>query len=295
MSAVSEDALDEHDLLAVAEIKRSSEGVYRVREEFVPPCLSIGASDYLLSRIQSIFEGLVTKSNELSAKRRVHGGVADFSVSDLTSFGQLHTVNANIPALNHWLSHRRAQPEQVYRVLTRLAGELCTFSPDHAAKALPRYDHGSLGVTFQELHVLIMRLLELGPTTNAVRIELAQEEDSIYVGRIEDPRLLEASAMLYLGASARIEKARLLKDVPVKLKVASRSQINRIVELAVDGVSLTYIQDTPAALPTRPNFFYFKLNPSGEVWEGIRGSKTIAIFAPSDIPALSLDLVGQRG
>jgi type VI secretion system protein ImpJ len=237
---------------------------------------------------------LITKSDELAGKRRVRGGVADFSVSDLTSFGTLLAVNRAIPRLSHWLGHRRVHPEEAYRGLAVLAGELCSFSPLHSPKALPHYDHAAPGAAFKELHAILGDLLMIRHETRAVRIELERQEDSIYVGRFEDPRLLDASSMLYLGASADLEKDRLLRDLPIKLKVASRSQINKIVELALDGVSLSFTHDPPSSLPLRPNFFYFKLDPAGDAWDSIKGGKNVAIFAPSDMPGLSLDLVGLR-
>jgi type VI secretion system protein ImpJ len=237
---------------------------------------------------------LITKSDELSAKRRVRGGVADFSVSDLTSFGQLHTVNLFIPRLRHWLQGGHAHPAQVYEAIAALAGGLCTFSPDHSPKQIPTYDHQSPAASFRTLHSWLMDLLRKGPDTRAVRVELERQEDSIYVGRIEDPRLLEPASMLYLGAAADLEKDRLLHDLPLKIKIASRSQINKIVELALDGVAVSFTQDPPAALPLRPNYFYFKLNPAGDAWDGIRGAKNVAIFAPDDMPGLALDLVGLR-
>ena len=55
-----------------------------------------------------------------------------------------------------------------------------------------------------------------------------------------------------------------------------------------------FTQDPPVAIPRKPNFFYFKLSPSGDAWDSIKGSKNVAIYAPADMPGLSFELVGLR-
>jgi type VI secretion system protein ImpJ len=98
-----------------------------------------------------------------------------------------------------------------------------------------------------------------------------------------------------VGVSAEVEKDRLLRDFPVKVKIASRGDINRIIQFGLEGVSVSFIQHPPGACSPRPDFFYFKLDPAGAAWNGIRGAKNLAIFPPQDMPGLSLDLLGMRG
>jgi len=289
------DALDEHDALPFAELKRSGESAFALREDYVPPCLAVGASPYLMSRLKSELDILLETSRRLSNMRSIRGGVADFSVGDLNSFGKLLRVNASIPLLRHIVERRHVHPERAYRFLASLVGELCSFVPDPTAMDLPPYKHEALGATFQELHAIFMRVVGREDDHRCVRIELQKLEDSIYVGLIEDPRLLEQGSSLFVGASAEIEKDRLLRDFPVKAKIASRGEINKIVEFGLDGVPVSFVQDPPGACPRRPNFFYFKLDPAGDAWDRVRGAKNVAIFAPPDMPRLSLDLLGLRG
>lgn len=289
-----EDALDEHDLLQAAELKRSPEGRYVLREEYVPPSLAIGASPELMRWLESIYNQLLAKSDNLSGKRRVQGGVADFTVGDLNSFGTLLRSNEMIPVLAHHVAQRGAHPEQVYRELASLAGVLTTFSAEHTPRQVPAYQHEALGATFKDLHALLTSLLMIREDSRAARIPLEKKDEAIWVGQITDARMLEPHAALYLGASASLEKDRLLREFPKKVKVAAFGQINSIVELALDGVPLTFAQDPPAALPVRPNHFYFKLNPGGDAWDGVKGAQNVAIYT-ADLPGVSLDLLGLRG
>jgi type VI secretion system protein ImpJ len=287
------DALDEHDLLPVTELIRTGQGSYAPREDFVPPCLAIGASDILMKWIESAREMVITKSDELASRRSLRGDLADFTPGDFAGFGQLMRANAYIPLLEHLVQYRNAHPEAAYWLLVSLAGELCTFSARVSAKKLPHYDHQALGTTFKELHAALLQLLRIRDETRWVQIPL-ERRDSLYLGQVDDPRLFERDASFFLAASAEMEKDRLLRDLPVKVKIASQSQIDTIIELALPGVTPVFTQDPPVAIPRKPNFFYFKLNTTGDAWDSIRGSKNVAIYAPADMPGLNFELVGLR-
>lgn len=289
-----DDALGDYDAVTVAEVIRTADGAFALRENFVPPCLSVGASEALMRQLRAELEMLITKSSELGDRRRQRGGVADFSSSEAASFWLLNTVNSYIPTLSHVVGHRRAHPEQAYLTLASLAGTLCTFSPDVHPKDLPGYEHRSLGPTFTGLHGALARLLETVIPSKAVRIDLERKEGSIYVGRINDPRLLEAGAGLFLGARAEVEEQRLVADLPAKLKIASLDKIDFLIANALRGVPVAFTRVPPAALPVKSNFVYFQLDPNCDVWDGIKGAKNLAIFAPPDYPGLTLELLGLR-
>ena len=288
-----EDALDEHDFLPVTELIRTGQGSYKPREEFVPPCLAIEASEWLMREIDTLRQKVITKSDELGRRRSPRGDLADFTPGDFAGFGQLLRANAYIPLLGHMVQGRRTHPEAAYQLLVSLAGEMCTFSSRFNAKQLPHYEHQELGATFKELSSILVKLLDIRDETRWVQIAL-EKRDSLFLGQIADARLFERNASFYLAASADMEKDRLLRDLPVKVKIASQSQIDTIIELALPGVPLTFIQDLPVAIPSKPNFFYFRLTTSGDAWDSIKGSKNAAIYAPADMPGLSFELVGLR-
>jgi type VI secretion system protein ImpJ len=289
-----DEALGDHDLLPVAEVTRAAEGGFLLRETFVPPCLWIGASETLVRQLRAELEMLITKSSELGDKRRQRGGVADFSSSDSANFWLLHSVNAFIPSLSHFLAHRRHHPETVFLALASLAGELCTFSPDLHPKDLPAYDHRAPGPSYAAIHTALSRLLETVVPSKAIRIDLERKDGSLYVGRIQDPRLLEPSASLFLGARAEIEEQRLVTELPAKIKIASLDRIDFLIANALRGVPLNYSRVPPAALPVRQQYVYFQLDPNCEAWDAVKGAKNLAIFAPPDVPGLTLELVGLR-
>src|SRR5262249_27632180 len=160
------------DHLPIAEITRTSEGSYALRESYVPPCLSIGASEALARLLRVIHEMLIAKSTVLGDQRRQRGGIADFSAQDTANAMLLYTVNARIPALSHAMTHRGEHPEDVYLELMELAGQLSAFSDKLHPRDLPPYDHRALTQTFTRVESVLRDLLEIQPVDKATRIVL---------------------------------------------------------------------------------------------------------------------------
>lgn len=290
-----DDALGDHDHLPVAEVQRTADGGYALREGYVPPCLAIGASERLVGLLRNVIERLIAKSSELADKRRQRGGLADFSTADTTSFLMLQTVNTAIPALLHALAVRETHPEPVYRSIASLVGALCTFSDALHPKDVPSYQHRALGETFGQLHLAISRVLdEARSDTKATRIDLEAQEGSVWTGKILDDRLFMPGSQFFLGVKAEVEEQRLVTEIPVKLKIAARDKIDFLIAMALRGVPVAFSRVTPAALPVKGSHLYFELDTRHELWEGVKGGKNIALFVPPEYPGLALELIGLR-
>ncbi|MEO5618518.1 MAG: type VI secretion system baseplate subunit TssK [Candidatus Eisenbacteria bacterium] len=289
-----DDALGDHDAVPFAELVRSGENAFALREAYVPPCLALSASETLMKQVRSEFEMLVTKSNNLGDKRRQRGGFADFADTDAASFWMLGTVNAAIPLLGHYLSHPRVHPEEVYRALAALVGQLCTVSAEVHPKDFPAYDHMGQGRTFAQIHEWLGKVIQPDTADKAIRIDLKKEDSSLYVGSVVDPRVLESAATMYLGVKADAEEQRLINEVPYKVKIASRDKIDYLIANALRGVVVNYTRVTPSALPVKANFLYYQLDTQGDAFETVRGAKNIAIFLPPDYPGMTIELLGLR-
>lgn len=289
-----DDALGDHDALPFAEIVRTGENQFGLRDAYVPPCLALGASETLLKQVRTEFEMLVTKSNSLADKRRQRGGFADFADTDAASFWMLGTVNSAIPILGHYLHHSGVHPEEVYRTLGALVGQLCTVSAEIHPKDFPPYDHLALGRTFAGIHEWLGKVITPDTADKALRIELTREDASLYVGKSIDPRALESGATMFLGIKADAEEQRLINEVPYKVKIASRDKIDYLIANALRGVVVNYTRVTPSSLPVKANYLYYQLDTQGDAFETVRGAKNIAIFLPPDYPGMTIELLGLR-
>lgn len=280
--------------LKIAEIIRTATGQLTISENYIPPILTLSASTWLLNMLRQLIEILITKSTTLGDQRRQRAtSLADFTTSEVAVFWLLHTVNGSIPKLTHLLRTRIVHPERLYETLAELAGKLITFAIDQHPKDIVRYDHTNLFLTFSQLMSQIRELLETVIPTRCVAIPLENIRESLYVGRVQDERLLREAAF-FLAIKAQVPESFLIDRVPRIIKVASRDVIDAVVGSALPGVTLRHASPPPPPIPTRVGFHYFGLDSIGPYWDTIRGSKTIAIYVPDEFPEVKLELYAVK-
>ncbi len=286
--------LGDYDTLPLAEAMRRPEGGFCYRADFVPPCLAIAASPALMQSLRRLVEILVAKSSELSDRRRTSGrGAAEFGRDDTTGFWLLGTVNGAIPLLSHFLRSGDVHAEELYRTLVSLAGTLLTLS-DLSVRELPPYDHALPALSLLDLGRRIPDLLEVVLPRNYTRIPLTQRDAYVQVGRIQDDRVLDSQVAFFLGVYANMPLADVQGNFPEMAKVASPDKVDFLVAHALSGVPLRLTQSLPAALPVQGGYVYFLVDRASEAWEGIAGSRSIAIYAPPEFPGVRLELIAVR-
>ena len=273
---------DGYSSIKIAELTRTATGQLALSENFIPPALNTSASAWLVNMLRQIVEILITKSSSLGEQRRQRtASLADFTTSEVAVFWLLHSVNSSIPRLAHLFRTRVVHPERLYTEMVELAGKLMTFTTDHHPKDIVRYDHTDLYGTFSQLSIEIRDLLELVIPTRCVPIPLEKTRESLYVGRVQDDRLLQ-EAGFYLGVRAQVPESQLIERVPRVIKVASRDTIDVVIGSALPGVTLRHASPPPAPIPTRVGFHYFGLDNAGMFWDRIRGSKSLAVYVPEE-------------
>jgi len=285
--------LREFSSLVIAEIIRASDGTFALNGRFVPPCLSIAASDALMGIARRVTEMLVAKGKTLSERRRQQpSGQIEFTTSDVTLFGLLQTINSVLPALYHEYSVLRCHPATLYEVLASLVGQLTTFSPEMEVRLneWPAYDHGAPAAGFLFLEGKIMQLLEAVISTNCTPIRLEKKSETRYIGRLPDETLLR-NAQFYLSVSGDFPERKVVDELPQKIKVGAPEDIDMLVGAALQGLTLIHTPRAPAGLPTRPNLLYFRLEKTGKFWDSIRKNCSVGIFVSGEFRGLNLELL----
>lgn len=280
--------------LKIAELERTPTGQLKISEEYIPPILKVSASMWLANMLRQVVEILITKSGSLSEQRRsTNSSLADFTTSETAVFWLLNTINASIPTMTHFFHSPMLHPERLYMEMATLAGRLMTFSLQDHPKDIVKYDHDDLYFTFYSLSTQLKDLLETVIPSRCVPIPLEKTRDTLYVGRIEDERLLK-EAEFYLAVRAQMPEAKLMEGVPRVVKIASRDVIDSVIGSALPGVVLTLASPPPAPIPTRVGFKYFKLDTIGPYWNGINGSKVVSVYVPNDIPDEKLEMYAVK-
>ena len=280
--------------IKIAELQRTPTGQLKISDEYIPPVLKVSASDGIANMLRQMVEILITKSGSLGEQRRQsNASLADFTTSEVAVFWLLHTINSSIPTMAHFFRSPVLHPERLYLEMATLIGKLMTFSLEVHPKDIIKYDHDDLYLTFSSLSAQLKDLLETVIPSRCVPIPLEKTRDTLYVGRIQDERLLKEAAF-YLAVRAQMPEGKLIDGVPRVVKIASRDVIDSVIGSALPGVVLTHANPPPAPIPARVGFKYFQLDSIGPYWNGISGSKVISVYVPNEIPDEKLELYAVK-
>ncbi len=280
--------------IKIAELTRTPTGQLQINEDYIPPTLKVSSSAWLVSMVRQLVEILNTKSGSLGEQRRQrNASLADFTTSEVAVFWLLHTINSAIPAMAHYFRSPLLHPETLYLTMADLVGKLMTFTTEHYPRDIVKYDHDDLHFTFFNLSMLLKELLETVIPSRCVPIILEKTRDTLYVGRIDDERLLK-EAGFYLAVRAQMPESKLIEGVPRVVKIASRDVIDKIIGSALPGVILSHANPPPAPIPARIDFKYFMLDTIGPYWDGIKGSKVVAVFVPEEIPDEKIEMYAVK-
>lgn len=286
----ADEVRDGYSSIKIAEIERTATGQLAFVEDYVPPALNAAASPWLANVLRSVVEILITKSSSLAEQRRQRTtSLADFTTSEIAIFWLLNTVNSSIPGLAHLLRTPLVHPERLYAEMAELCGRLMTFSADRHPKNIVRYEHTDLYFTFSQLAAEVRTLLETVIPTRCVQIPLESTRESVYVGRIQDERLL-AEAEFFLGVGAKISEGQLIERAPRVIKFASRDVIDAVIGSGLPGVALAHASPPPSPIPTRVGFHYFGLDKHGVFWDAVRDSRSVAVYVPDELPDEKIEL-----
>lgn len=284
---------DGHVGFPVLRIHRDPRGGFDVDPAFVPPCVAIGAARPLQQLLDGLMSALTAKIVSLhNAHRKTNASTFEVHAGDITSWWMLNIISTANASLQHYARSRVQHPEDLYEKLLALAGGLMTFSDRYATVDLPAYVHADPGVTFAQLDAVIRELVDTVISARYFTIPLVAEDHrrTHYRGAL-DPSKLTPETQLCLAVSADMPALELVAAVPVRFKIGSPDDIERIVASALPGITLTHMPQVPAAVPVRPDTYYFLLSTRNGLYENALKAQAIAIYAPAGMLELKIELI----
>ncbi|HEY2018731.1 MAG TPA: type VI secretion system baseplate subunit TssK [Bryobacteraceae bacterium] len=288
---VEGESLDGYSTLRVARVRRTEAGMFQLEPRFVPPLLDFQANEYLTAIARRLVEILSARSSAIASMRRQKNqSLADFTAADIANFWLLYTVNTAFPNFRHLFETRGGHPEALYSAMLDLAGALTTFSVNIHPRDLPPYEHDDLGVCFTELDEKLRILLETVVPTNFVSLPLKLVQPSIYATAVDNDKYL-VNTKMYLAMSAETSKTEIVSKAPYLVKLCSASHIEHLVRNALPGLTLTYVDSPPSAIPIKLNYQYFSISQSGLCWEAIQRARNLAAYVPGELPNPQLELI----
>ncbi len=201
----------------------------------------------------------------------------------------MHALCSALPTLRHHLSVKRSHPEEVYRDLARLSGALCTFALESNPDDIPKYNHLDLSLVFCALDKHIRRHLEIVVPSNTVTLEFQKTETYIYTAPVNDERCFRRSRWI-LGVRSNVGDSTILRMVPQIVKLCSAEGVGKLVQRALPGLELSYLQVPPSAISAQADMHYFAINAAGACWQHILQTRQVGIYIPGDIGNADFEL-----
>lgn len=274
-------------------VEKRIDGSLMLDGEFIPTVLSLDAGPKLRSFLSEILGLLAHRGGAIAARLSGSGGKG---TAEITDFLVLMLVNRNETVMRHLSSMPNLHPEELYRTLAALAGELATFteSATNRPPALPDYRHVDLQASFQPLMSFLREALSAVFEQTAIPIALEQRPFNIKVAKITD-RSLFNDCMFVLAAKSSIDGEKLRVNLPRRTTIGPVERIRDLVNLQLGGAPIRALPTEPRQIPFRAGMIYFEINTNADDWKLVERSGGVALHVSGDVPDLDLELWAIRG
>jgi type VI secretion system protein ImpJ len=282
--------------LPAIRLRRLAAGGFEEDRNFLPPSVSI-ACGYLQRMLDSLLAKLQAKIAALQLRHRQPSrDILEFHSGDISSYWMLNTLSTGGAGLVHAARHGQHHPEQLFDRLTALAGGLMTFSSKYTLSDLPHYQHSDAAPAFARLDAIIRDLADTVLSSRYFPIPLAQDAQKSTHHRARlDVAQIDRTTTLGLAVSADMPPLELVAAVPLRFKVGSPDDVERIIAMALPGLELVHMAQVPPDVPLRPNTYYFLIDGKGKLYESMLSSQALTAYAPSGMASLRLELFALKG
>ncbi len=290
--ALESEVINAHTTLGVARIiERRADNRIVLDPNFCPPCLNFRSAKRL-SAFSDEIVGLLHQRGESLASRLSQPGAS--GVAEISDFLLLQLLNRAEPMFAHIATMTGLHPEELFRELIQLAGELATFSQNgKRPPEYPVYRHDRLWETFRPVIEDLRSSLGMVMDVHAVPIALEARKFGVYVAVISDAELLR-SATFVLAVKAQVPAETIRKGFPAQAKLGSVEGIRDLVNLQLPGIALHPLPVAPRQLPFHAGYTYFELDRTSEDWKQLANSAGFAMHIAGSFPGLEMEFWAIR-
>lgn len=261
-------------------------------DRWIPPALVCGPTP--LGGWITELSGMLSQRAEVLAARYTAPGAR--GASEVQDFLLLLTINRWQPLLAHWGEVANVHPEDLYRSMLQLAGEMATFTDTNTRRpnTYPAYRHEDLQRSFAPVIADLRRALSAVLESSAVPIPLREYPNGMRAGPIEDRSILRGS-MLVLVVEADMPTETLRRLFPSQVKIAARERIKEHVLSQLPGIPVRAMPSAPRQIPFHAGATYFELDRNSPHWQHMLTSAGFAIHVSGEYPNLRMELWAIRG
>ncbi len=272
-------------------IEARSDNQVILDDKFIPSVLDCQAVDQLSGFVNEL-QGLLHHRGEALATRATSSGRG---AGELSDFLMLQLVNRYEPLVAHLAPLADLHPEELYRELVQIAGELATFTAaSKRAARFPSYRHDDLQATFAPVRDALRESLSMVLEQNAVPIDLKERRYGIRVARVGDKSLL-SDASFVLAVTADMPTEQIRSSLPMQIKIGSVEKIKELVNLQLPGIQVRPLPVAPRQIPYHTGNVYFELDRSSKMWDELSKSGGFAMHLGGEFPGVQLEFWAIRG
>ncbi len=272
-------------------LEQQSDKSVQLRDDYIPTVANAHASARLSGFVTEL-QGLLHARGEMLAARVSDAGRG---ASEIADFLLLQAVNRYEPLVAHLAALDGLHPEDLYRELVMMAGELATLtSTNRRPREFPVYRHDDLRTTFEPVMSALRDSFSTVQRETATPLPLKERRFGIHVSQVPDKSLLD-SATFVLAVRADMPTDDLLKRIPATVKIGSVEKIRELVNLALPGITLRPLAVAPRQIPYHSGFAYFELERGSPLWDELPASGGFAIQIGGEFPGLQLEFWAIRG
>ena len=256
-----------------------------LNKRFIVPSLNVINSPHLKNYLNELTNILEHRSTNLAARVTASGTGGAAEVAD---FLMLQIINRNIPLFKHYNSLSTLHPEDFFRSIIQLAGELSSFADPRKPKTYNRYSHDQLSECFDDVMTVLKDQLSTVIDTQAINLPLKDPKYGIYRALINDPALINNNTFV-LAVKANVPAEELKRSFPNQVKISSVENIRDLIMSGMAGISLTALPVAPRKIPYHAGYVYFQLDRDNANWHSLQNSAGFAIHISGEYSGLELE------
>jgi len=269
-----------YDSIKIAELVRSEGGVYALSDTYVPPCLTIASSTFLLAGLRRLLSAMTTRRAALAALQQERGDSLEYNASDVTRFLFLNSINTHLPLIDHFVDSGDLSPRALYITLIQLVGQLSMFSKDFDPSSIPKYVFADLRSTFEPLFAMINYLLNAPVQQHYVALPLDPREDGMHLGQLDEESYFRSKKFI-LSVRSGLSAEEVREKLPRLSKLASWQDVNSILSAATPGAPVEVTYRPPPQIPIKAGTTYFIIDTDNQYWRNILAERAIAVYLPA--------------
>ena len=289
--ALEAEVVNAYTCLGIARvIERQPDNRVVLDPEYCVPCLDFKVAPRLVAFVDELV-GMLHQRGDAIAARLNQPGVT--GAAEIADFLMLQLINRVEPLALHMSKETGLHPEELYRAVVQIAGEMATFANSNKRpREYPIYQHDKLRESFAPIIEDLRKYLSIVMDSHAVSIKLEERQHGIRVAMVPDTELLKSAAFV-LAVSANLAAEVVRSGFPQHVKIGPIEKIRDLVNLQLPGIGLRPLPVAPRQLPFHAGFTYFELDRGSEFWKMLTAAG-FAMHVAGDFPGLQMEFWAIR-